>query len=81
MHYTLQYCRARSFRWRVAKAYDTEREEFRVVEHVMHSLAKSHPRLAFRIILQPGNVLAASASSLQSTPSGCITAPTEGHPA
>ena len=57
LRYTLQW--RRQFRWKTAKAYDADREDFRVVEHVMHALARQHPRFEFRILLMPANVLAA----------------------
>jgi len=57
LRYTLQY--RRQLRWKTAKSYDAEREDFDVVEHVMGQLARQHPRFEFRILLMPANVLAA----------------------
>lgn len=61
LRYSLQYRNARGFRWKTAKSYDAEAQEFRVVEHVMQSLARQHPRMAFRVIEMPFNVLAVEA--------------------
>jgi len=57
LRYTLQW--RRHLRWRTAKSYDAEREDFDVIEHVMGQLARQHPRFEFRILLMPANVLAA----------------------
>lgn len=60
LRYTLQY-RKGLRRWRTAKSYYADQEEFRVVERVMEMLARQHPRMAFRVVEMPYNVLAAEA--------------------
>ena len=59
LRFSLQYRGRRSFRWRVAKSYDAEEQDFRVVERVMEMLAREHSSMEFRVVEMPWNMLAA----------------------
>jgi len=64
LRYTLQFLRPRELRWRTARSYGAEREDWRVVLHTMGLAARKWPAWSWRIVLMPFNVLAASVGPL-----------------
>lgn len=56
LRYSLQA--ARGWRYRVVKSYDADDEDYRVIQMVLVKLARQHPRIKFRIVEMPWNVLA-----------------------